>query len=70
MLAAAAPASISSRDGIRASSTCSVEAVDYRMNMSRQNRQLDTEQIFNERKRYAGGLSSHPLIGSPETIVE
>jgi dimethylsulfone monooxygenase len=68
MLAAAAPASISSRDGIRASSTCSVEAVDYRMNMSRH--QLDTEQIFNERKRYAGGLSSHPLIGSPETIVE
>jgi len=46
------------------------EAVDYHMNMSRKNRQLDTEQIFNERKRYAGGLSSHPLIGSPETIVE
>ena len=45
------------------------EAVDYHMNMSRRNRQLDTEQIFNERKRYAGGLSSHPLIGSPETIV-
>jgi dimethylsulfone monooxygenase len=46
------------------------EAVDYHMNMSRQNRQLDTEQIFKERKRYAGGLSSHPLIGSPETIVQ
>jgi FMNH2-dependent dimethyl sulfone monooxygenase len=46
------------------------EAVDYHMNMSRRNRQLDTEQIFKERKRYAGGLSSHPLIGSPETIVE
>ena len=46
------------------------EAVDYHMNMSRKNRHLDTEQIFNERKRYAGGLSSHPLIGSPETITE
>jgi dimethylsulfone monooxygenase len=45
------------------------EAVDYHRNMSRKNRQLDTEQIFNERKRYAGGLSSHPLIGSPQTIV-
>jgi alkanesulfonate monooxygenase SsuD/methylene tetrahydromethanopterin reductase-like flavin-dependent oxidoreductase (luciferase family) len=45
------------------------EAVDYHVNMSRRNRQLDTEQIFNERKRYAGGLSSHPLIGSPETIA-
>jgi dimethylsulfone monooxygenase len=45
------------------------EAVDYHMNMSRKNRQLDTEQIFSERKRYAGGLSSHPLIGNPETIV-
>jgi dimethylsulfone monooxygenase len=46
------------------------EAVDYHMKMSRRNRQLDTEQIFNERKRYAGGLSSHPLIGRPETIVD
>jgi alkanesulfonate monooxygenase SsuD/methylene tetrahydromethanopterin reductase-like flavin-dependent oxidoreductase (luciferase family) len=46
------------------------EAVDYHMNMSRRNRQLDTDEIFNERKRYAGGLSSHPLIGRPETIVE
>ena len=40
------------------------------MNMSRRNRQLDTDEIFNERKRYAGGLSSHPLIGRPETIVD
>ena len=24
----------------------------------------------NERKRYAGGLSSHPLIGRPERIVD
>ena len=47
-----------------------VEAVDYHMNMSRRNRQLDTDQIFNERKRYAGGLSSHPLIGRPERIVD
>ena len=46
------------------------EAVDYHMKMSRRNRQLDTDQIFNERKRYAGGLSSHPLIGRPETIVD
>jgi hypothetical protein len=40
------------------------------MNMSRRNRQLDTNEIFNERKRYAGGLSSHPLIGRPEKIVD
>ena len=46
------------------------EALDYHMNMSRRNRQLDTNEIFNERKRYAGGLSSHPLIGRPETIVD
>jgi alkanesulfonate monooxygenase SsuD/methylene tetrahydromethanopterin reductase-like flavin-dependent oxidoreductase (luciferase family) len=46
------------------------EAVDYHMNISRRNRQLDTNEIFNERKRYAGGLSSHPLIGRPETIVD
>jgi hypothetical protein len=46
------------------------EAVDYHMNMSRRNRQLDTNEIFNERKRYAGGLSSHPLIGRPEKIVD
>ena len=46
------------------------EAVDYHINMSRQNRQMDTEEIFKARKRYAGGLSSHPLIGRPETIVE
>jgi dimethylsulfone monooxygenase len=46
------------------------EAVDYHINMSRQNRQLDTDEIFKARKRYAGGLSSHPLIGRPETIVQ
>jgi alkanesulfonate monooxygenase SsuD/methylene tetrahydromethanopterin reductase-like flavin-dependent oxidoreductase (luciferase family) len=46
------------------------EAVDYHMNMSRKNRQLDTNEIFNERKRYAGSLSSHPLIGRPEKIVD
>jgi FMNH2-dependent dimethyl sulfone monooxygenase len=47
------------------------DAVDYHMNMSRKNRQLDTNEIFNEHKRYAGGcLSSHPLIGRPEKIVD
>ena len=38
--------------------------------MSRKNRELDTNEIFNERKRYAGGLSSHPLIGRPEKMDE
>ena len=45
------------------------EAVDYHMNLSRKNRQLDTNEIFNERKRYAGGLSSYPLIGCPEKVA-
>jgi FMNH2-dependent dimethyl sulfone monooxygenase len=42
------------------------EALDYHTNMARRNRQVDTAEIFNERKRYAAGLGSHPLIGSPE----
>jgi dimethylsulfone monooxygenase len=46
------------------------EAVDYHMSMARRNRQVDTAQIFNERKRYAAGLGSHPLIGSPERIAQ
>jgi dimethylsulfone monooxygenase len=39
------------------------------MNMARRNRQLDTEQIFDERKRCTAGLGAHPLIGSPQTIA-
>jgi dimethylsulfone monooxygenase len=45
------------------------EALDYHMNMARRNRQVDTQQIFNERKRYAAGLGSHPLIGCPERVA-
>jgi dimethylsulfone monooxygenase len=39
------------------------------MNVARRNRQVDTAEIFNERKRGAAGLGSHPLIGSPERIA-
>jgi dimethylsulfone monooxygenase len=45
------------------------EALDYHMNMARRNRQVDTAQIFNERKHYAAELGLHPLIGSPQTIA-
>ena len=40
------------------------------MNMARRNRQVDTARIFSERKRYAAGLGSHPLIGSPARIAD
>jgi dimethylsulfone monooxygenase len=36
------------------------EAVDYHMNMARANRQVDTAQIFNKRKRYAAVLARIP----------
>ncbi len=39
------------------------------MNMARRNRQVDTAQIFDERKRYTAGLGSHSLIGLPQTIA-
>lgn len=45
-------------------------AVDYHMNMARGNRQVDTARSFSERKRYAAGLGSHRLIGSPARIVD
>ena len=48
----------------------SKERFDHDGEFYKLNRQLDTNEIFNERKRYAGGLSSHPLIGRPEKIVD
>ena len=48
----------------------SKERFDHDGEFYKLNRQLDTNEIFNERKRYAGSLSSHPLIGRPEKIVD
>ena len=48
----------------------SKERFDHDGEFYKLNRQLDTNEIFNERKRYAGGLSSDPLIGRPEKIVD
>jgi len=42
------------------------EAVDYHMTMSRKKPPARHRRDLSERKRYAGGLSSHPLIGRPE----
>ncbi len=44
-------------------------AVDFHINMTRANRQVDTV-VLEDRVRRAAGLSSYPLIGRPERIAE